>query len=275
RHLTGSAGKATLAVALFLLGGGWGWWLPVRSALASHAGWLDVFAHPWDRTVQDAAGFRWQNVYASLLAPQRAYLYGLPLGLLALRLLDSAIERGRVALFLIAGIVAGLLPLAHQGTLLSLALITPFLALLFPALGWAWFFGAWAVVGLPQVLPLLRDGPGPLSAFRFHLGWIAAPDPWPWFWLKNLGLFLPLAIVGFAWRRVVSGHARRFLLALMPAFVLANLFLFQPWDWDNTKILTLWFFAIAMLAAAVLVELWQTWRTPLVRLAVAVAIATL
>jgi hypothetical protein len=35
RHFLGSRIAATLTVALFLLGGGWGWWLPLRAALAS------------------------------------------------------------------------------------------------------------------------------------------------------------------------------------------------------------------------------------------------
>jgi hypothetical protein len=175
----------------------------------------------------------------------------------------------------IAGLAAGLLPFAHQGTLLALALTTPFLFLLAPSRRWILFFGVWVALALPQLAPMLRDGPGALSATRVHVGWIAAPDQWTWFWLKNLGLFLPLAIVGLLWRGALAPPARRFLLGLMPAFVVANLFVFQPWDWDNTKLLTFWFLATCILAAAVITALWRTLRAPIMRAALGIVVASL
>jgi hypothetical protein len=48
-------------------------------------------------------------------------------------------------------VVAGLLPLAHLGSLLGLALITPFLFLLFSSRGWVLFFGAWVAIAIPQL----------------------------------------------------------------------------------------------------------------------------
>jgi hypothetical protein len=40
----------------------------------------------------------------------------------------------------------------------------------------------------------------------------------------------------------------------MALFVLANLLVFQPWDWDNTKVLVYWFLATCVLAALVIAQ---------------------
>ena len=273
RRMLGGRGAAALAVVLFVLGGGWGWWLPLANAL--HAGPAAFFARPWSQALADAANLKWQNVWFSMVGPQRSCLYGLPLGLLVLTLLDVATRtRGRRA-FALAGLAAGFLPLAHQGTLLTLVITTPFLFLLFPSARWVAFFGVWALVGLPQEVWLTRGGTSALASIRFHLGWIAAPTPWPWFWLANLGFFLPLAVVGYAWRAAVPPHARRFLLAFLPAFAIANLWLLLPWDWDNTKVLTFWLFSTCLLAAGVIATAWRRVRSPVVRALLVVVVLSL
>ena len=92
-------------------------------------------------------------------------------------------------------------------------------------------------IAIPQLLTQLGGGAGALSAFRLQPGWVAGADPSPWFWIKNLGWFAPLLIVGLVTRRLVSERARRFLIAFMFLFVAANVAVFQPWDWDNHKFL--------------------------------------
>jgi len=274
RHFVGGRGVAALAVTLVLLGGGLGWWLPIRAAFHAHGVLAALLAKPWSQPAEDAANFRWQNLYASLVGPQRSCLYGLPLGMLVLRLLDAATRSGERRTFLLAGVAAGLLPMAHQGTLLTLVLTVPALVLLFPSRGWLFFVAAAAAIGLPQEAFLARGNAGALSAVRFHLGWIAAPDPWPIFWLKNLGLLLPLAIAGFVWRTPLAPRARRFLLALMAPFVVANVFLLLPWDWDNTKVLTFWFIACCLAAAAAIAALWRS-HGRLVRVALGIVVVSL
>ena len=93
----------------------------------------------------------------------------------------------------------------------------------------------------------------PLGAMRIELGWLAAPDPWLWFWLKNLGLFVPLSLVALMrgdthWRLMPDVSSR----ASCRVFVIANVVVFQPWAWDNTKVLAYWFLAGCILVAALL-----------------------
>jgi hypothetical protein len=109
---------------------------------------------------------------------------------------------------------------------------------------------------------------------RIELGWLAAPDPWLWFWLKNLGLLLPLSLVALARRDVLAPRARRFLAGFMPVFVIANVVVFQPWAWDNTKVLAYWFLAACILVGALLSAAWATGGV-IVRATTAGALATM
>jgi hypothetical protein len=248
RRLGLTHGGAATALLLFVLGGGFAWW----ARLTGH----------------EVGNLRWLNVFFALLAPQRGLMYGLPLGLLALRLI-------RLRSFVLAGVVAGLLPYAHLGTLLSFAMLTPCLVLLFPERRWLGFFASWALVGIPQVLVQQAGSAGAASALRLLPGWVAPPDPWLLFWLKNLGAFIPLLLAALFVRTGLSEASRRFLIAFQPLFVVSNVFIFQPWDWDNTKVLLWWYLASCFLVAALLARLWQMGPRLLVRPALAVLVLTL
>src|SRR5690606_5352243 len=113
---------AALAVLLFLLGGGLGWLITAGEIVSTHDVFGILLRHPWDVMLQADANYQWKNVYFSLIEPQRPYLYGLPLALLILTLLLIAVQTRGSRAFIAAGLVTGLLPLAHLGTLLALAL---------------------------------------------------------------------------------------------------------------------------------------------------------
>jgi len=267
RRVTADSTAAGLVVLLFFVGGGLGWWLTLRQAAAEPSVVAALGGHLWDPAAQQEGNFRWLNVFLALVAPQRGYLYGLPLGLLVLRLLERAVDEHRTARFLAAGLVAGMLPFAHLGTLLALALVTPFLFLARPDRRWAAFFGSWVLVAAPQLWYQQGPGPGALGALRWAPGWVAAPDPWLVFWLKNLGLLLPLTILALAIPGLLPDRARRILLALLVPFFAANLVVFQPWDWDNSKVLVYAYLAACILGAALVVRAWRAhaaWRAPVV-----------
>lgn len=275
RRLLSDQSAAALAVLLFLLGGGLGWLITAEEMASTRDLLGTLLRHPWDPMLQADANYHWKNVFFSLIEPQRPYLYGLPLALLILTLLLIAVQTRGSRAFIAAGLVAGLLPLAHLGTLLALALITPFLFLLFPSRRWFLFFGIWVVVAVPQLLLQQGGQPAAASAIRLQVGWVANADPWIWFWLKNLGLFLPLLLLALVSRDLIPPVSKRFLWAFMPVFVIANLMVFQPWDWDNTKILVYWFLAVCLLVAAFLARLWRRYRFPVVRGLLLVAVATM
>ncbi len=265
---------AGLAVVLFLLGGGLGW---VATAAAFEAGHDATRILAWDHHVKDDLNMQIVNMFFGFMASQRAFLYGLPMAFAIVATLMVAVRRGGRDRrpFIVAGAIAGLLPLAHLGTLLALALVTPFLVLLFPVRRWAWFFAVWMAVAVPQLLGQLGGGAGALAAMRIQWGWVADPDPWPWFWIKNLGFFLPVAIAGLLGRRVIPPRAQRFAWAFMALFAIVNVIVFQPWDWDDHKLLVYWFLMIALVSAAVLARLWRARPRLAARAVVATIVVTM
>lgn len=257
RRLTRRPTVAALSVGLFMLGGGLGW-LATADVMARTGDVVGTLGErAWDREVKSNLNLQFVNMFYGFVAPQRAHLYGLPIAFATVSTLLVATRKGNVRLFVVAGVIAGLLPLAHLGTLLALALVTPFLFLLFPSRGWIVFHVVWVAVALPQLLTQLGGGAGALAAIRPQLGWVMGDDPWWWFWFKNLGLFIPLLAVAIVSRRLVPPRPRRFLLAFMVLFVAANLVAFQPWDWDNHKLFVYWFLAVSILVAAVIVRAWR------------------
>jgi hypothetical protein len=276
KRLTQGSGPAALTVVLFFVGGGLGWVLTMRELAHSSNAWSALIRQPWDAAAQQAGNYRWLNVFFSLIYPQRSFLYGLPIGLLVLTLLLSAVGgRPRYRDFFVAGLVAGLLPFAHLGTLLALAMITPFLFLLFPSPAWIVFFGAWVAVAVPQLWIQQGGGAGAAGAIRLQLGWVAGHDAWWWFWLKNLGAFIPLLGAALVDRNLLSRQAERMLWAFMPIFVAANLVVFQPWDWDNSKFLAYWFLAVCVLVSAVLAKMWRDYPHVSVRVFLVVTVLTM
>lgn len=275
RRLTGDRSVAALVLILFLLGGGLGWVLTVTDINASQNAFDALLQQPWNSNRQGQANFRWENMYFAFIMPQRGYLYGLPLGLLCLTLLLIGSEKNEARWFLLAGIVAALLPLAHLSTLLSLALITPFLFLLFPARWWLLFFGAWVLLAVPQLYIQQGGERGATAALRLQIGWITSPDAWLWFWLKNLGAFLPLLLVALTQPDILPARVWRFLWGFMPVFALANLVVFQPWDWDNHKVLVYWFLAVSILVAALLMQTWRRQRSVVVRGLLVIVVLTM
>jgi hypothetical protein len=257
RRFTRDRGAATLTLVLFMLGGGLGWLATAAAMEQSHDILGTISTLAWERHVKSDLNLQFVNMFFGFLASQRAFLYGLPLAFAIVSTLLVAVRRADVRLFVLAGVIAGLLPLAHLGTLLALAIVTPFLFLLFPSRAWFAFFAIWVAVALPQLLPQLGGGAGALSTIRLQPGWVSAPDSWIWFWLKNLGWFAPLLIAGLVARRLMPERAHRFMWAFMVLFAAVNLVVFQPWDWDNHKLLVYWFLAVCVVVGALLARTWR------------------
>lgn len=266
RRLTRRRGAATLAVVLFLLGGGLGW-VATAEAVGRSGDLLGTLGElAWDRRVNSdrldglVNNMQVVNLFFGFMASQRAFLYGLPIAFATLSTLLVAVRARRTGPFVLAGAIAGLLPLAHLATLLAFAILIPALFLAFPSRRWIAFGLTAAVVALPQLLSQLGGSVGALSSIRLELGWVAYPDAWPVFWLKNLGVGAAFLLLGLLVRGIVPERSRRFLGAFSAIFVVVNVVAFQPWSWDNHKILVYWLLAAAILSAGAITWLWRRWR---------------
>jgi len=257
RRLIGSRLGAALGTLVFLLSGGLGF---VRVAAEVAQRGLGALEHLTRLSTQDpGANLQWLNPVLAWLLPQRSVLLGLPLCLIILALLWRALEEREPTpwgAFGFAGAVTGLLPLAHlhaYGTVLGLAV---FWALFDRRREWLAFFLPALLLGLPQVAWLATGASGQL---RWQLWWLADTaghsDGPLWFWLKNLGLFVPLLVAAFLWRPALPALSRFRLAPIWLWFLVPNALVFQPWDWDNTKFFAYWALLGSLALGALLARL--------------------
>ena len=118
---------------------------------------------------------------------------------------------------------------------------------------WLWFWLPVILIGLPQVWYFYGASIGKESFIRWQPGWMAYKDGSNilWFWVKNLGFSLGLALVGM---KLASKKLKRFSLPFWGLFLIANFWIFQPWEWDNTKIFTHWYLMACLLGAVVVIK---------------------
>jgi hypothetical protein len=296
---------AHLTPVLVLLSGGFGWWLLFDDARASDQNIFAVMVEPpHDYTIIPETVYRWGNALTTLLIPQRSMLLGLALALVVFiqwwrvfageeqsekekkgktKKAKRAIQVEPVpshALFtflnlpgvrrmIAAGLVAGLLPLAHAHTFGVVMMVGTCLALIQSARRWrAWaaFFIPALVLAGPQMWWATHGSSVHAEAFfAWQYGWDRGQTNVFWFWLVNAGLFIPLLIAALAWRGARPLVPRRLLLFYLPftlCFLIPNLFKLAPWVWDNIKVLFYWYVASAPLVALLLARLWrgEVWR---------------
>jgi hypothetical protein len=183
---------------------------------------------------------------------------------------------------LAAGVCAGLLPLIHAHTFLTVMAAAACLALIFRSAwkSWLYFFVAALVVCAPEILWL--GNTGGVNA-RSYLGWQPGWDHGQhnimWFWFVNAGLFVPVLIAALVWRRGTFKLPQRVLKFYVPfilCFVVLNLIKVAPWVWDNIKVLFMWYLASVPLVAWLLARWWQQrslirWVAPVVLAALILA----
>lgn len=256
-RLLGDRAAAALAVLVFTLSGGLGF-----VHLAGDLGRMGPAAlrHLPHLYTQDLTrNYQWLNPVLAWLLPQRSVLFGFSLTLILLAGLWTSVRaRAGWPAFAFAGTITGLSPLAHlhgYGTVVALAGLW---ALIEPRRQWAAFFLPALGLGLPQVAWLLSGGAAQL---RWQLWWLADSgghhDGPLWFWFKNTGLLIPAMLAGFAWRGLLPPGLALRLAPIWLWFVLPNLLVFQPWDWDNTKFFAYWALLGALVVGALLARLFS------------------
>jgi hypothetical protein len=277
---------AVIASLIFLLNGGMGFWYYLQDIHLSSTPVETALNPPHEYTRLDAQNIKWISVIDSMIIPQRAFNHGFPLALLALAWLYSDLApatkkrsfKQELKLYGPACLLLGLLPFIHTHSFLAAGIILA---------GWsggqlfelAWFkkspfketLKKWLLIAyLTAVIavPLLKFFViGQVDGFlQWYPGWLATEFKMNWliFWWKNWGLTPWLAIAGWAWLMWTAQTKEKVIQAVytfLPFFVLfslANLFLFQPFSWDNTKLIAWASLGFAGLAGYALVKLWKT-----------------
>lgn len=120
----------------------------------------------------------------------------------------------------------------------------------------------WLYFGIPALglaLPQLffwtfRQAAGE-NFTRLQNGWQANEgDIWPWFWIKNIGIVLILLIPALlaAKRKMLSIYS-----GALAIFLIANVVLFQPNNYDNNKLLYIWYIFTVIIVSAYVFSLYN------------------
>ena len=195
------------------------------------------YTHLWDKNIQ------FTNMIGGFLAPERPLILGIPIFLVILILLHSQIRKKRFNnnLFF-ASIATIILPVFH----LYFYLTTVFCMFIYALIDMyycqqklkKWFFALSLVFlgTLPQIIPIFIQISN-RSFLNFNFGWMLKPgENFFIFWFKNLGI-APLLVLFFLLSSKTEKRIKLLFLPFIFLFIILNLFSFQPYVWDNVKLL--------------------------------------
>jgi hypothetical protein len=285
---------AIITPLIVLLNGGFGWYLLFEKAWYGEGGLWGVLTDlPPSFTVIPETTWRWGNAISALLVPQRGFVMGLPLAVIAFTQWWLALEKDadvqnrqasqpktrqrrptptperidsrfplRTRRMIAAGVAAGLLPLVHAHSFVVVMGMAACLALIHVRWReWITFFVVASAIAIPQLLwSTTHSAVNASTFFAFELGWDHGRENPVWFWSKNTGLFIPLIVTAILLKTNGYLVGKRLLLFYLPftlCFIVPNFLKMAPWIWDNIKVLYYWWLASAPLVALFLAWLWR------------------
>lgn len=243
--------KGYLFSVLFLFfGWGIGWFFFFREWGESSVPFLDFIKT--DFTNNETYNLHFHNILTGLIWPERSFLPGIFLALWSYLNFLSYEETFQKKYLILNGFILGTLPFWHTHTFIFLAasnvvffikyLMTNFSRKLTKEILLSVLVSV--VLAMPFIWLFLINIEGE-SFLNFSLGWMNKNENLAVYWLKNGFLIIPFAIGGLFFLKKNYLH---FFLPPILIFLLANFVIFQPWEWDNIKLLTLSFifFSVAV-----------------------------
>ena len=267
--------QAYAAITLFLMSGGLGFIYYIQDMFQTPA--LKALLFPIrEYTFLEDKGIFFRNIIPSELLPQRSFLLGLPVALFLLwclmRWLSRDSERSSVLSFFALGIPAGFLMIIHTHTYMAviifcICLTISNMASLKRMLAFALSAGLISI----WLYATLHGQSQPARWFGLEWGWMANYHkkellPFLKFWLMNWGLVLPLALWGTIRMR---DYRHPLVMGGWVLFVLCNIVRFQPWNWDNAKLLTWSYLMLVIPVVRILACLWKSGHRALKGVAIA------
>ena len=212
---------------------------------------------------QPDLNLRFSNVIADLLIPQRALMGGWAMGIPALMLAISSMREKSMRQTILLALWASCLPMVHTHTFLALGLFSGGLVLgqlIVDPADWKGilkragvYLGIVLLLGLPQVLGAAVQQTIEGGSLRFQFNWVnnsggrGMIDGYFFFWIKNAGLPFILMLLA-----VLESRRRGYLdivMGMAGIFVIAEMILFQPNEYDNNKLFYIWYMFAVILAA--------------------------
>ena len=264
--------RAIFATLLFFFGGGFGFFYFFD--LSKTGGILSPLLGTMGQTVSESLldgfyltptnipslGLRWVNPIVDMLIPQRATLFGWAFLFPCLFLLHGFAFEGNRKNVLPLAVIAGLMPMIHTHSFLALGIvsavycITDLITVRFEKkrlLGWLTYGILACLLAAPQLVLFTFRQTSESGMVRFHLNWANEADSYLWFYIKNLGLIFLLMPFAFL---VLPKRDRKIYAGAIAISLIAELIEFQPNNYDNNKLLFIWFaFTCGMVSKLVFV----------------------
>ena len=251
--------RAVFATILFFFGSGFGFFYFFD--LSKSGGLLSSLVQMRGQTVSQALldgfyqtptnmpslGLRWVNPIVDMLIPQRATLFGWAFLFPCLYLLHGfAFERKRENVIPLA-VISGLLPMIHTHSFLALGVVSAVYCVIDlitvrfekkRLLSWILYAGVTCIIAAPQLFLFTFRQASESGLVRFHLNWANEADSYLWFYIKNLGLIFLLAPFALL---ILPKRDKKIYAGAILLFILAECIEFQPNNYDNNKLLFVWF----------------------------------
>lgn len=273
REVTRNTPAAVVAAVLLFFNGGLGFLYDFDLSGHDFSKITEIFTGYYKTPAnQPEYNLRWSNLVCDLLLPQRTFLGGWTLLLPALYFARSALRRHETRDYLLATLFASALPMVHTHSFAALGLycagscVYQFVA--DPenrrklVRGAGMFLGLTLVCALPQVISSTLKQATREGFVRLHFNWVNYTDEgfvdfYPWFWAKNVGLpLLAMICALLEWKK----RDRMDFVGAACIFVVAELVLFQPLDYDNNKLFYIWYLLMLPAAGSACVGVWRRLR---------------
>jgi len=220
------------------------------------------------------------NWFNGMLIPQRAYLLGMSMtvwimaGVLwvFLRVIKkpaAPLTRNQKLVLVGGGLAAGLLPITHMHSFIVLVITCGVIGLLTIKQWhkWLWFALPAGILSTVLYWIFVKGGIENPDFMQIVIGWTAntGNNPlqhfvnWVVMWWEIWGVMIPLAIMGVSIaQKRLPVFSQGFIYSGFVVFGLANVILFQPIHWDNSKLFMWVYFFLSPLAVLFLQNLWRT-----------------
>ena len=255
--LTNSKTASVIATLFFFLNGGFGFAYFLNGAKENSGNFTRIFTEYYQTpTNYNEENIRWSNTICDMIIPQRTTMAGWCFVLFELYLLVNAVKNKKTSYFIMLGIIAGCMPMIHTHSLLALGIISAVMFFMYLydekdkkeyVKRWIYYGAITCILALPQLFFwTFSQTAGNSSFLRFSFNWVNHADPYIWFYIKNWGIIFLFIIPAFF---NTSRDNKKLLISCGVLFLIAELILFQPNEYDNNKL-----FYVAYMAAVIVVS---------------------
>lgn len=275
--------KSLLAIYIFLTSSGPGFFTFIKEFLANPK--LSMIAFPpidYSRLIQ----YNWLagNIPVAMMVPQRSFLLGLTIGVWSLLLFLIAFKQNPIIkksklnqkkLYVLAGLLAGILPIAHMHSFIALVIISGTICIskinIFNLKRFdknlLFFIVPAGILSTILYSSFINGGIENPNFMQISIGWSSEKNLFLWLkmWWELWGITIPLAIYSLysLYKNNKTKDSPKYFYGFFAIFIIANIIVFQPIFWDNTKLFAWVYLGFSLLASNVIVNLWRTkgWRT--------------